>query len=100
MLRLIQDGRRKIQVRLETHCGRCRRAMIVAVDGVHDLGGLHGFGPVPIEHDEFVYHERWEGRGWRRWPAIFMASTTVDRFRHTIEQMPPAEYLSSSYYEQ
>ena len=30
MLRLIQDGRRKIQVRLETHCGRCRRAMIVA----------------------------------------------------------------------
>ncbi len=28
-----------------------------------------------------------------------MRATTVDRFRHTIEHMPPAEYLASSYYE-
>jgi hypothetical protein len=68
------------------------------MDGVHDLGGLHGFGPVPIEHDELVYHERWEGRV-AAMARHLMASTTVDRFRHTIEQMPPAEYLSSSYYE-
>ena len=36
-----------------------------AVDGVHDLGGMHGFGPVPIEADEPLFHERWEGRVWR-----------------------------------
>ena len=28
-----------------------------------------------------------------------MAQTTIDRFRYTIEQMPPADYLASSYYE-
>jgi nitrile hydratase len=28
-----------------------------------------------------------------------LGATTIDRFRFTIEQMPPAEYLASSYYE-
>jgi hypothetical protein len=68
------------------------------VDGVHDMGGMHGFGAVPIEDDEPVYHEPWEGRV----AAItrrLMANSTVDRFRYTIEQMPPAEYLTSRYYE-
>ena len=27
-----------------------------------------------------------------------MGATTIDHFRYTIEQMPPAEYLASSYY--
>jgi len=67
------------------------------VDGVHDLGGMHGFGPVPIEVDEPLFHEPWEGRVWAMWSAI--GATTIDRFRFTIEQMPPARYLASSYYE-
>ena len=68
------------------------------MDGVHDMGGMHGFGAVPIEVDEPVYHDEWEGRV----AAItrrLMANTTIDRFRYTIEQMPPAEYLASRYYE-
>jgi nitrile hydratase subunit beta len=68
------------------------------MDGVHDMGGMHGFGAVPIEVDEPVYHDAWEGRV----AAItrrLMANSTVDRFRYTIEQMPPAEYLASRYYE-
>ena len=32
------------------------------MDGVHDMGGMHGFGPVPVEDDEPVFHEPWEGR--------------------------------------
>jgi nitrile hydratase subunit beta len=68
------------------------------VDGVHDLGGMHGFGPVPIEADEPLFHEPWEGRVWRML-ASAMGQTTIDRFRYTIEQMPPADYLASSYYE-
>lgn len=61
------------------------------------MGGMHGFGHVPIEVDEPQFHEPWEGRLWAMWSAI--RATTIDRFRFTIEQMPPAEYLSSSYYE-
>ena len=67
------------------------------MDGVHDLGGMHGFGRVPIEVDEPLFHEPWEGRVWAMWSAI--GATTVDRFRFTIEQMPPAAYLASGYYE-
>jgi nitrile hydratase len=59
---------------------------------------MHGFGPVPIETDEPLFHERWEGRVWALLGAV-MRNTTIDRFRYTIEQMPPAEYLASSYYE-
>lgn len=67
------------------------------MDGVHDLGGLHGFGAVPIEADEPMFHEPWEGRVWVMIGSL-VRRTTVDRFRYTIEQMPPAEYLGSSYY--
>src|SRR5690348_16474632 len=62
------------------------------------MGGMHGFGAVPVEFDEPLYHDAWEGRV----AAItrrLMANSTVDRFRYTIEQMPPAEYLDSRYYE-
>jgi hypothetical protein len=67
------------------------------VDGVHDMGGMHGFGRVPVE-SEAVFHDRWEQRVWAMARTVQRA-TTIDRFRYTIEQMPPAEYLSSSYYE-
>jgi nitrile hydratase len=69
------------------------------VDGVHDLGGMDGFGPIPIEADEPLFHAPWEGRVWRMRYAVIGRSTTIDRVRSTIEQMPPAEYLASSYYE-
>jgi hypothetical protein len=68
------------------------------MDGVHDMGGMHGFGAVPIEHDEPLFHEPWEGRVAIMAGAV-MGNTTIDHFRHTIEQMPPAQYLASRYYE-
>lgn len=68
------------------------------MDGVHDMGGMHGFGPVPIERDEPLYHEPWEGRA-AAIARMLMRNTTVDHFRYTIEQMPPGEYLASRYYE-
>lgn len=70
------------------------------MDSVHDLGGVEGFGPIPVESDEPVFHEPWEGRVlgmrvlmgfWRRW--------NIDANRHSLEQLPPAEYLSMTYYE-
>ena len=68
------------------------------MDGVHDMGGMHGFGAIPIEVDEPLFHEPWEGRV-AAMARVLMGNTTVDHFRHTIEQMPPAEYLASRYYE-
>jgi nitrile hydratase len=54
------------------------------VDGAHDLGGMHGFGPVPFEVDEPLFHEAWEGRVWAMLSAV-REGTTIDRFRFTIE---------------
>lgn len=66
------------------------------MDGMHDLGGMHGFGAIPIETEEPLFHEPWEGRVWAMWGAV---ASTTDRFRWTIERMPPREYLSAGYYE-
>lgn len=32
------------------------------MNGVHDMGGMYGFGPVKREENEPVFHERWEAR--------------------------------------
>lgn len=70
------------------------------MDGVHDLGGMHGFGPVEPEVNEPIFHADWE----RRALAVTLATGalgrwSIDRSRFTREQLPPAVYLSSSYYE-
>lgn len=71
---------------------------MTAMDGVHDMGGMHGFGAVPIEHHEPLYHQSWEGRA-AAIARMLIRNTTVDHFRYTIEQMPPDRYLASRYYE-
>ena len=32
------------------------------MNGLHDLGGMDGFGAIERETDEPVFHEQWEGR--------------------------------------
>jgi len=70
------------------------------MNGVHDMGGMHGMGPVEYEPGEPVFHTRWEARAfaltlamgaWRKW--------NIDAGRHSRELIPPAEYLRMSYYE-
>jgi nitrile hydratase beta subunit len=70
------------------------------MNGVHDLGGMHGFGPVEREPDEPVFHAPWEAVvvAIRRSRAIGRLFN-IDEFRHSIERMEPAHYLGSSYYE-
>lgn len=68
------------------------------MNGVHDMGGMHGMGPVAPEADEPVFHHPWEGRV----HAMNLASPTrgnIDAGRHRIELLPAAEYLRMSYYE-
>jgi nitrile hydratase subunit beta len=70
------------------------------VDGVHDMGGMHGFGPVEHEEDEPVFHEWWEGHVYAMTRAGNLnLFPNLDTSRYYLESLPPAEYLSSSYYE-
>jgi len=69
------------------------------MDGVHDLGGMEGFGPVVVEPDEPVFHQPWERRACRLSMAAMASGLVNGRFRHAIERMDPAWYLGSSYYE-
>lgn len=70
------------------------------MNGVHDMGGQHGMGPVQYEANEPVFHQAWEGRvyaltralrAWRKW--------NLDADRYALEVMPPLDYLRLSYYE-
>jgi nitrile hydratase len=67
------------------------------MDGVHDMGGMHGFGEVPCRPGQEPVHDEWEGRVMVM-ARVVMTGTTIDHFRHTIEQMPPDEYLATRYY--
>jgi nitrile hydratase beta subunit len=69
------------------------------MDGVHDLGGMDGFGKVEPESDEPVFHARWEGRVLAMSRAMGASGTwTIDMARYGIEKLPPPVYLTSSYY--
>ena len=70
------------------------------MNSVHDMGGMHGLGPLVPEKDEPVWHAPWEARAyalssamgaWRRW--------NIDSSRQSMERMPAADYLRSTYYE-
>mgnify|MGYP001794815286 FL=1 len=69
------------------------------MNGPHDLGGMHGMGPIPIEENEPVFHSEWEAKVFAMSFATFINYFPVDETRHASEQMPPGDYLSSSYYE-
>jgi len=70
------------------------------MNGVHDMGGMHGFGKVAPERNEPVFHEPWEGR-------VLAIDRALGRFnlykidvgRYYVEKLPPSTYLRASYYE-
>jgi nitrile hydratase len=70
------------------------------MNGAHDMGGVHGFGPVVPEADEPTFHAEWEGRVF----ALAIASGgagkwNIDMARFARENRPPADYLAKSYFE-
>jgi nitrile hydratase len=68
---------------------------------IHDMGGMHGFGPVVREDDEPVFHEPWEGRFWGTRQAVVRSGLLKLRpgeNRGIIEQMGAVPYLTTSYY--
>jgi nitrile hydratase subunit beta len=70
------------------------------MNGIHDMGGMHGMGPVQHEVNEPVFHEAWEGRVYAITRAIGAWSKwNIDASRHGIERLAPVDYLRMSYYE-
>ena len=70
------------------------------MNGVHDMGGQQGFGPVRPEPHEPIFHAPWEA------PAmgltVLMGGSgqwNIDQARSARESLPPAQYLGSSYYQ-
>jgi nitrile hydratase len=70
------------------------------MNGVHDMGGMHGLGPIAPDSDEPLFHAEWESRvlamnlavgAWGRW--------NIDTSRHARERIPGPDYLKMSYYE-
>jgi nitrile hydratase len=70
------------------------------MNSVHDMGGMHGLGPVDPDPDEPVFHAPWEARvlalvlavgAWGRW--------NIDASRHARERIPGPDYLAMTYYE-
>lgn len=70
------------------------------MDGIHDLGGRAGFGPVERDADEPAFHERWEARVFAMIGAAAAAGAyrNADQFRHAIERIRPDAYLCDGYY--
>jgi len=70
------------------------------MNSIHDMGGMHGMGPLVIEHDDTVFHEYWHGRVFAmRMACAFHRKWNADMGRYARERMPAGEFLSASYYE-
>src|SRR4051812_12373566 len=69
------------------------------MNGIHDMGGMHGFGRVEVEENEPVFHEPWHGRTLAIARLVVGKSgTNGDAFRYAIESLAPATYLTAGYY--
>jgi nitrile hydratase len=70
------------------------------MNGIHDMGGMDGFGAVAPEQGEPVFHAPWEGRVMAMYFALSaLGEFTADVGRYWVETLPPEVYLSTSYYE-
>ncbi len=70
------------------------------MNGVHDMGGMHGLGAIAPDPNEPLFHADWESRvlamtlavgAWGRW--------NIDMSRHARESIPGPDYLRMGYYE-
>jgi nitrile hydratase beta subunit len=70
------------------------------MDGVHDLGGKQGFGPVRYASSRAAFKAAWEPRANALYSlGVRLGLINMDEYRHAIERMEPRHYLAASYYE-
>ena len=67
------------------------------MDGIHDLGGMQGFGPVPRGPEaEVSFSAAWQRRVFGI--ALTSGLSNVDAHRHAIERLEPVTYLTAGYW--
>jgi nitrile hydratase len=70
------------------------------MDGLHDLGGRQGFGPVVRQGHTEPFHNEAEIRIAAMWVRLVRHGVyNMDEYRHAIERMEPRHYMTASYYE-
>lgn len=70
------------------------------MNGIHDLGGMHGFGAVAPQAGEPVFHQQWEREVFASVIALMAQGVyNLDEFRHGVERIGHRHYLNGSYYE-
>ena len=72
------------------------------MNGAHDLGGMHGYGPInpEPEAEEPVFHAAWEKRVFGlNLAAGALGRWNIDISRHARERQLPVDYLRHTYYE-
>jgi nitrile hydratase subunit beta len=72
------------------------------MNGAHDLGGMHGFGPINPEPEaaEPVFHAAWEKRVFGlNLAAGALGKWNIDISRSARERQHPVDYLQHTYYE-
>jgi nitrile hydratase beta subunit len=69
------------------------------MNSIHDLGGMHGLGPIQREENEPVFHAEWEKHVYAINRTRAWLGYNIDEMRHGIERMDPGRYLAATYYE-
>ena len=71
------------------------------MNGIHDLGGMHGLGPVPKDGGSNPpFAEEWHGRLFAVFLSLFVGGYfSFDEFRYEVEQIDPVVYLEAGYFD-
>jgi nitrile hydratase subunit beta len=69
------------------------------MDGIHDMGGMQGFGTVVVDPNEQVFSQPWHSKAFALGVlSMGMSGTNLDAFRHGLERLHPVDYLGDGYY--
>lgn len=69
------------------------------MDGMHDLGGKEGFGPIAVTDEDPAFDQPWEGRMYALSQTVGAEDWTIDWFRYLVELLPPSAYMTIPYFE-
>ena len=69
------------------------------MDGIHDLGGKQGYGPIDVDDEGNPFHHDWEGREWGIAQCARTPGITIDWWRHCRELIMHEDYLGRPYFD-
>ena len=82
------------------HRGSLRPTLHAFDMRVNDVGGVEGFGRLEVSESDPPFDADWEAHVYALTVALVRRGVySLDEFRDAVERIPPAEYLTTSYYE-